>query len=147
MRRAAVGGQDDAGLSGTLGHDLEQCGAGFAGQREAAELVGMTSRVGPSEESHGGGPPAFDRGAVAAGGEVGGGGEVACGSRLRLRPGRARRPDVLPTPGGPIEEHAGGGPRGSGWSRARRRAFIDAGRGVEVEVGQSRASAGMRNRR
>ena len=57
---AAVGGQDDAGLQVALGHDLEQCGGGFAGQREVAELVD-DQQGGAGEESHGGGPPAFDR--------------------------------------------------------------------------------------
>ena len=79
----------DRGLQVALGDDLEQRGGGFGGQREVAEFVD-DEQGGAGEEPHGGGPAAFDGGAVAAGGEVGGGGEVGAVAGVG---GRAGEPD------------------------------------------------------
>ena len=55
-------------------------------------------------EAHGGGPASFDRGAVAAGGQIRGGGEVGAVAGVCGSPGESNTEVrwVLPVPGGPM---------------------------------------------
>jgi hypothetical protein len=75
FRDAEVGGQHDRALEVALGDDLEQRGRGLPCHRQISQLVN-DQQPGSGEEPHAGGPPAFQRGAVAAGDQIGGGGVV-----------------------------------------------------------------------
>src|SRR3954454_16037213 len=96
----------------------------------------MTSRVGPAKKSHGSGPSAFDRCAVAAGGEVGGGGEVGAVAGLGGGPAEPDGEMGFPDAGWPDEQDVGGGVEVAAGGQLVDELGVDAGGGVEVEVRQ-----------
>ena len=135
----------DGAFEMPLGDHLEQRGGALGLQRQVAHLVN-DQEAGAGEEPHGGGPAALDRGAVAAGDQVGGGGVVgavaggdggvaqADGEHGLADAGRADQQDV----GGVVEEPQG--------AQLGDELAVDRGLGVEVEVGRSaRARAGRRS--
>ena len=131
-----VGGDDDRGLQVALGDDLEQRGGGLGGQRQVAQLVD-DKEGGSGVEAHGGGPPAFDRGAVAAGGEVGGGGEVGAVAGVRGGAGQTDGEVGLADPGWPDQQHVGGGLQVAAGAELGDQVPVEAGGGVVVEVLQA----------
>jgi len=137
FRHGPVGGQDDRGLQVPLGHDLEQCGGGLGRQRQVSQFVDRQER-GSGVEPHGCGPPALDRGTVAAGGQVGGGGEVGAVAGLDGLAGQARGEHGLADPGRADHQDVGGVLEVAAGRQVVDQPGVDAGLGVVVELFQGR---------
>ena len=105
--------------------------AARGGQREIAQFVDHEQRR-PGVEPHRGCPPAFERGAVAAGGQVGGAGEVGPVTGVRCGAGQPHRQMGLADAGRPNQQHVGRGLEVAAGAQLGDEGTVDAGGGVRV---------------
>jgi len=94
---ATIGRHHDRGLQIALGHNLKQSRSSLSRQWQISKLINHQERR-AGVEPHGGGPATLDRGAVAAGSQVGGGGEVGAISGMCCSPCQSDRQVSLASP-------------------------------------------------